>query len=149
MKKVLILAILVIVIIVPVTAKDTNGKDFGVGLSLGSPLVNLTAKYDIEQELAVCGGLGFGGGVLKVNGGVQYNFIDFSIEKLEFNVYAGGNLFIAFGNSQFGLGLDLLLGTSYYLEDPSIEFFVEVGLDVNLLFFQVGGLFGIGARYEL
>ena len=43
----------------------------------------------------------------------------------------------------------MLLGTSYYLEDPSIEFFVEVGLDVNLLFFQVGGLFGIGARYEL
>ena len=149
MKKLLILAVLLVAIIIPVTAADTNGKDLGVGLSLGFPIVNLTAKYDLEQEFAVCGGLGFGGGILKISGGAQYNFMDFSIEKLEFNVYAGGNIFIAFGNSKFGLGLDLILGTSHYLDDPSLEIFVDTGINVDLLSFQVGGLFGIGARYEL
>ncbi len=145
MKKVLILAILVIIVIVPVAAADTNGKDFGVGIYLGSPL-GLTAKYDLDEELSVVGGLGFGGGI-KVAGGVQYNFIDFSIEDLDFNVYFGANLGITFGT--FNVSLEVPVGINYYFKDPAIEVFLEVGPVFNFVSMNAGAIGGIGARYEL
>ncbi|NQT59508.1 MAG: hypothetical protein HQ557_11060, partial [Bacteroidetes bacterium] len=129
----------------PVTAADTNGKDFGVGLYLGSPL-GVTAKYDLDSELSVVGGLGFGGGII-VSGGVQYKFIDFSIEDLDFNVYFGGNLSVTFGT--FNIGLEVPVGISYYFKDPSIEVFLEVGPKFNFVTMNAGAVGGIGARYEL
>ena len=146
MKKVLILAILLIAIIIPAAAADTNGKDFGVGLYLGSPL-GVTAKYDLDQELCVVGGLGFGSG-LTISGGVQYNFTDFNIEDLNFNVYFGGNVHIVFGTT-FDIGLEVPVGISYYLADPSIEIFLEAGPVFNFLTLSAGAIGGIGARYEL
>jgi len=144
-KKLLILAVLLLAIMIPVTAADTNGKDFGVGLYLGSPL-GMTAKYDLDEELSVVGGLGFGGG-LKISGGVQYNFIDFSIEDLDFNVYFGGNLGITLGT--FNISLEVPVGISYYFKDPAIEVFLEVGPVFNFVSMNAGAIGGIGARYEL
>ncbi len=146
MKKLLILAILLLTIIIPLTAADTNGKDLGVGLYLGSPL-GITAKYDLDEELSVVGGLGFGGGLI-VSGGVQYNFVDFSIEDLVFNVYFGGNLGITFGTT-FNIGLQVPVGISYYFKDPAIEIFLEVGPAFNFVSMNAGAVGGIGARYEL
>ncbi len=145
MKKLVILALLLLTIIIPLTAADTNGKDFGVGLYLGSPL-GITAKYDLDEELSVVGGLGFGGG-LKLSGGVQYNFIDFSIEDLDFNVYFGGSLGITFGT--FNISLEVPVGISYYFKDPAIEVFLEVGPVFNFVTMNAGAVGGIGARYEL
>ncbi|NQU87506.1 MAG: hypothetical protein HQ541_17270 [Mariniphaga sp.] len=146
MKKLLILAVLLLAIIIPVTAADTNGKDFGVGLYLGSPL-GITAKYDLDDELSIVGGLGFGGGLI-ISGGVQYNFVDFSIEDLDFNAYFGGNLGITFG-TQFNISFEVPVGISYYFKDPAIEVFLEVGPAFNFVTLDAGAVGGIGARYEL
>jgi len=147
-KKLLILAVLLLAIMIPVTAADTNGKDFGVGLYLGSPL-GITAKYDLDEELSVVGGLGFGGSALIINGGVQYNFIDFSIEDLDFNVYFGGNVNIKFGGTpSFNLGIEVPVGISYYFKDPAIEVFLEVGPTFNFISLTADAVGGIGARYE-
>jgi len=146
MKKLLILAILLLAILLPVIAADTNGKDLGIGLYLGSPL-GITAKYDLDDELSVVGGLGFGDGLI-VSGGVQYNFVDFSIEDLDFNVYFGGNLGITFG-TQFNISLEVPIGISYYFKDPAIELFLEVGPTFKFVTLKTGAVGGIGARYEL
>jgi len=147
-KKLLILAVLLLAIMIPVTAADTNGKDFGVGLYLGSPL-GITAKYDLDQEMSVVGSLRFGGGLI-VSGGVQYNFVDFSIENADFNVYFGGNVSLEFGvTPSFGLGIEIPIGISYYFKDPAIEIFLEVGPVFKFIpFGEADAVGGIGVRYE-
>ena len=146
MKKLIVIAIVIMAIAAPAFAADNNGKDLGIGLYLGSP-VGITAKYDLDDQLAVVGGLGFGGGLM-LNGGIQYNFVDFSIEELDFNVYFGGNVYVAFGTA-FDLGIQVPIGICYYLKDPALELFLEVGPSLGFVSFNAGAVGGIGARYEL
>jgi opacity protein-like surface antigen len=146
MKKVLIALILTAAFLVPAAAADTNGKDFGVGLYLGST-VSASGKYDLSDELSVVGGLGVAQSALRISGGVQYNFVDFSIERQNFNVYAGGTVYIGIG-SPFQSGMSVLAGVAYYFKDPPIEVFFELGpgLSFNTMKAELVG--GIGARWE-
>lgn len=147
MKKVVFLTVLLALLIFPLAAADQNGKDFGVGLYLGQPL-GITVKYDLSNELSVAGGLGFTA-AHHVFAGVQYKFVDFSIEKLEFHAYAGGNVYFGFGND-FTFGIDLPVGVSYYLDDPTLEFFLEIGPTLKFApEVKASVVAGLGARYEL
>lgn len=147
MKKTVIAIILLAAFVFPASAfieADKNGKDMGVGIYLGSPL-GITAKYDLDQELSIVGGFGFESS-FQFYGGVQYKFLEFAIEKLDFNVYLGGNAFV--GISPFSVGVNVPFGISYYLKDPSLEFFLEVGPSINFTPAGVSVIGGIGARYE-
>jgi hypothetical protein len=146
-KKTVIAIILLAAFVFPASAfigADKNGKDMGVGIYLGSPL-GITAKYDLDQELSVVGGFGFESS-FQFYGGVQYKFLEFAIEKLDFNVYVGGNAFV--GISPFSVGVNVPFGISYYLKDPSLEFFLEVGPSIDFTPAGVSAIGGIGARYE-
>lgn len=146
MKKVVFLTVLLALLIFPLAAADQNGKDFGVGLYRGQTL-GITAKYDLSNELSVAGGIGFTA-ARPVFAGVQYKFVDFSLEELDFHAYAGGSAYFGFGND-FTFGIDIPVGLSYYLDDPALEFFLEVvptfRFSPNISSAVAAGL---GARYE-
>ena len=148
MKKSIILALVMLAMILPVSAADMNGKDLGVGLYLGSP-AGITAKYDLDDELSIVGVVGFNGGLM-LRGGVQYQFLDFSIEKLNFPVYVGGNLDITLLGG-FDIGLSIPFGVSHYLKVDKnlVELFLEVGPSFNFVSLTAGATGANGARLEL
>ncbi len=146
-KKAVIAIILLAAFVFPASAffeVDKNGKDMGVGIYLGSPF-GITAKYDLDQNFSVVGGLDINP-AFQINGGLQYKLFDFSIEKLDFNFYTGISAYV--GLSQFSVGLNVPFGISYYLKDPSLELFLEIGPSFDFKTTQFSPIGGIGARYE-
>lgn len=108
-KRMLTIVALMVLVIAPTFAKSS---DMSAGLALGT-ITGVGFKYNIDRDLTVGGTLGFDliGGTLNAEGFGVYKVSEFSIEKEDFDVNAGGGLFLnvplsggSFGVSVLGMG---------------------------------------------
>lgn len=153
MKKFFVITLLFLAVLTPVFALDMpnlKGDNLGVGLAIGKP-IGITGKYVLNKDLDIAGVLAFNYNGFLLRGGVQYDFMDFSIEKLDFTAYAGGNVDLSIGGSNgFDLGLAIPVGASYYMTDPlPLEIYLEVGPSFYFLGNGFDWFATLGARYQL
>ncbi len=144
----------------PAQAQDVgNGKNFGIGLELGSPS-GLTGKYYLNPKNAIQAtlGLGFTDGNF-MNIAVDYlfhfNLLQKSDFRLDFYVGLGAYLWYWFDNNEgsgnddkdaWGLGLRIPIGLSLPFKKLPLEVFLEVAPGFSLLGrtgFGIAGALGL------
>ncbi|MGD1821237.1 MAG: hypothetical protein ACPKM0_00550 [Pleomorphochaeta sp.] len=131
-KRILTIVALMVLVVAPTFAKSS---DMSAGLALGT-INGVGFKYNVDRDLTVGGTLGFdiiGDKTLNAEGFAVYNVSEFSIEKEDFDVNAGGGLSfnIPLSGGAFSISALAMGEVSYSFEGDlpiDVLFRVEPGL---------------------
>jgi len=151
MKKTLLVLVLLAAFVFPAAAESFT-DDLSVGAAVGEVLA-ATGKYQIDDSLsaAVFTGFAVGRNQLYLKGEANYAMADweFAIENANFYPYVGGGA-TAFLLGNFNIGVNGIVGVSYYFDDMPLEVFLELGPGVTFLD-GIGLDYSghLGARYAL
>ena len=138
-----------------------QGKNFGIGLALGSPS-GLTAKYYLNEKNAIQGTLGLGfldGNFMNVTVDYLFHFNLMGKDSFKLDAYAGLGAFFhkwfddneGDGNDDkelWGIGLRVPLGLSFIFAKLPIDIYLEVAPGFALVGRTGFGVSGaLGFRY--
>ena len=138
-----------------------NGRNFGLGIQLGSPS-GLTGKYYLggrRNALSFAIGSAYDGRFysgLWITGSYDFHLVELVNESeviMPLRVGIGG--WLATGSYGYGryydrnayFGLRVPVGIDFDLNSAPVQFYVEAALDLSIPQFYVGADAGIGVRY--
>lgn len=128
MKKVLVVLAIILIVAFPIVAKS----EIGVGLNLGTNS-GITGTYD-AGKWDIFGTLGFGviGQSFSAEVGGEYNVYDFSIDKADFNVNAGGMVGVDAKTGLFNINVLGVGSLHYEFKEVPIDTFIRLGAGLGL-----------------